>query len=104
VDQFNPLLLVKDFDASGNLKIDMSFMSNADVPTIALRGLIEHPVNPYTGNAINGEAKKNPLYIAISGSIHISDPRTTQFELNPKEDYYVHDNIFDANNWEKAEK
>jgi hypothetical protein len=103
VDQFNPLLLVKDFDASGNLKTDMSFMSNADVPTIALRGLIDYPVNPYTGNSINSEAKKNPLYIGISGSIHISDPRTTQFGLNPKEDYYVHDNIFDANNWEKAE-
>jgi YidC/Oxa1 family membrane protein insertase len=104
VDQFNPLLLVKDFDASGSLKTDMTFMTNADVPTIALRGLFNNLINPYTGNAINDDAKKAPLYIAISGSIHIGDGHATQFTLNPKEDYYVHDNIFDAKNWEKVEK
>jgi YidC/Oxa1 family membrane protein insertase len=104
VDKFNPLLMIKDFNAASNLQIDNTFMSNADVPTIALRGLITNPVNPYTGNAITDDAKKEPLYIAISGSVHIEDGQATQFGLNPKEDYYVHDNIFDEKNWEKAEK
>jgi hypothetical protein len=104
VDQFNPLLLVKDFNTAGNLQTDNTFMSNADVPTIALRGLITNPVNPYTGNAITDEAKKKPLYIAISGSIHIGNTQATQFTLNPKEDYYIHDNIFDEKNWERVEK
>jgi YidC/Oxa1 family membrane protein insertase len=104
VDQFNPLLMVKDFNAEGALRTDMTFMSNADVPVLALKGLIDNPVNPYTGNKITDDAKKKPLYIAISGSIHLSDPSVTQFAINPQKDYYVHDNIFDAKNWKKAEK
>jgi YidC/Oxa1 family membrane protein insertase len=104
VDQFNPLLLVKDFNAEGNLRADMAFMSNADVPYLALNGQIEDPVNPFTGNAINVDAKTSPLYIAISGGIHLDDPTTTTFALDPKRDYYVHTNIFDPANWEQAEK
>jgi hypothetical protein len=104
VDNFNPLLLVKDFNAEGSMKTDMTFMSNADVPYLALAGQIDNPVNPFTGKAITIEAKKRPLYIAVSGSIHLEDPMETQFKLDPKKDYYVHDNIFDPGNWEKAEK
>jgi YidC/Oxa1 family membrane protein insertase len=104
VDQFNPLLLVKDFNAEGNLRTDMAFMSNADVPYLALNGQIEEPVNPFTGNAINVDAKTSPLYIAISGGIHLDDPMAATFTLDPKRDYYVHTNIFDPANWEQAEK
>jgi YidC/Oxa1 family membrane protein insertase len=104
VDQFNPLLMVKDFNASGAIRTDNTFMSNADVPTLALKNLIDNPVNPYTGNAINMNAKQKPLYIAVSGSIFLGDPNETQIRINPKKDYYVHDNIFDPSNWEKAEK
>jgi hypothetical protein len=99
VDQFNPLLMVKDFYADGEIKTDTAFMSNADVPYIALAGVIDNPVNPFTGNAISIERKKNPLYIAISGSIRISGVESTRFLLNPERDYYVHDNIFVAENW-----
>jgi hypothetical protein len=104
VDQFNPLLLVKDFNAGGNLQTDMTFMSNADVPYLALHNQIEEPVNPFTGKSISMEAKKLPLYIAISGTIHLEDPRVTTFTLDPKKDHYVHTNIFDPANWKKAGK
>jgi membrane protein insertase Oxa1/YidC/SpoIIIJ len=103
LENFNPLLLVKDFNAHQALQTDMTFMTNADVPIIALQGLVSNPVNPFTGNEITSENKRNPLYIAISGSIHLEDPNETQFSLNSKEDYYVHDNIFDEKNWSKAE-
>jgi YidC/Oxa1 family membrane protein insertase len=99
VDQFNPLLMVKDFDASGEIKTDFTFMSNADVPYLSLKNVIENPVNPFTGNEISVDRKKEPLYIAVSGAIHITDKNDTQFTLNPKFDYYVHDNIFAAQNW-----
>jgi YidC/Oxa1 family membrane protein insertase len=99
VDHYNPLLMVKDFNASGEIKTDMSFMSNADVPYLSLVNVIENPKNPFTGNEISIERKNTPLYIAISGSIHLSDSNNSQFKLNPKEDYYVHDNIFVAENW-----
>jgi hypothetical protein len=99
---FNPLLLVKDFGASGELKTDYTFMTNADVPALAFEGAIDKPVNPFTGAEISNEAKKEPLYIAVSGSLHLEDPDTTQFTLDPKKDYYVHTNIFDPANWETA--
>jgi YidC/Oxa1 family membrane protein insertase len=104
VEQFNPLLLVKDFNAEGDLRTDMTFMSNADVPYLALKDQIEKPVNPFTGNEIDMKAKEFPLYIAMSGGIHLEDPASTMFTLNPGQDYYVHDSIFDPANWEKAEK
>jgi hypothetical protein len=100
-DNLHPMLLVKDFGAQGSLKADMTFMSNAEEPYIALLGQIENPVNPFTGNKISTEAKKKPLYIASSGDIHIKNG--TQFELDPKKDYYIHDDIFDPHNWERVE-
>jgi len=97
VDHFNPLLLVKDFNSYGEIKTDMTFMSNADVPYLSLIGVIENAVNPFTGSQISMERKKEPLYIAISNS-HKSK-NESQFDLNPKIDYFVHDNIFMAKNW-----
>jgi hypothetical protein len=81
----------------------MTFMSNADVPYLALEGQIENPINPFTGRKITMETKKQPLYIAARGSISTGDPHATEALLNPEGDYYVHDNIFDPNNWKKAE-
>jgi hypothetical protein len=103
VNNYNPLLMVKDFNTSGTLKTDNTFMSNADVPVLAFNDLIDNPVNPFTGVQITNEAKKSPLYIAISGSLYLEGPDTTQFILDSKKDYYVHENIFDPNNWEKVE-
>ena len=37
----NALLLYKDFYSNDDLKTDMTFMSNADVPTLALDGIVE---------------------------------------------------------------
>jgi YidC/Oxa1 family membrane protein insertase len=104
IDQFNPLLMVKDFDKSGPLKTDMTFMANADVPFLAVDGIIENPVNPFTQNLITNNSKNEPLYIAISGSIHLTDINDTRFVLNKNFDYYVHENIFNPGNWVKAGK
>ncbi|MCL2719898.1 MAG: membrane protein insertase YidC [Treponema sp.] len=101
VDQFNPLLLYKDFNASGELKTDMSFMTNADVPYLALFDLTDNPVNPFTGNLITNYRKNEPLYIAISGSFYLTK-NSNQFDLNPEIDYYVKDNIFIRENWKRV--
>lgn len=57
---FNALLLVKDFDSTGELKTDPSFMTNADTPCLAFDGLVDEPRNPFLGNVITGEEKNRP--------------------------------------------
>jgi YidC/Oxa1 family membrane protein insertase len=101
VDQFNPYLLVKDFNAQGEMKTDMTFMSTADVPTLAMEGLIENPVNPFTGNAITTDRKNDPLLILTQRVKRINN---TTIELSPHNAYFVHDNIFDEKNWIRLEK
>lgn len=51
IDGYNPVLLVKDFGATG-FNINEEVITNADVPYIAVNGLIDNPVNPFTGNPI----------------------------------------------------
>lgn len=59
--QFNPLLLVKDFGDTA-FKVDRRFMTNADVPLLAMEGLVEHPVNPFTGQAMTDAVKHRPVH------------------------------------------
>jgi hypothetical protein len=104
IDNFNPILLFKDFNASGELKTNMTFMTNADVPFLAMNDQIENPVNPFTGNAVSIKNKENPLYIAVSGSVGLENPNKTLFNLNPKKDYYVPGGLFEEKNWSRVEK
>ena len=53
---YYPLLMVKDFNATG-FSISEEFMTNADVPTLATKDVIENPVNPFTGKPINSDEK-----------------------------------------------
>ena len=45
-----------------SLKAAGTFMTNADVPSIAVSGLIDEPVNPVTGNDITKISLKNSVY------------------------------------------
>jgi len=76
-------------------------LTPADVPFLALDKLIANPVNPFTGNPITTDAKKEPLYIAMSG-MQISGTNAYEFLLDPKKDYYIHDNLFEPKNWVRA--
>jgi len=60
-----PLLMVKDFNSTG-FTVSKEFMTNADTPTIALSGIVDNPVNPFTGNPIDSDAKKGPQTVLIS--------------------------------------
>jgi YidC/Oxa1 family membrane protein insertase len=102
INEYNPLLMVKDFNASGIMKTDMAFMSNADAPSLAMEGLIENPHNPFTGKKITMETKERPLYIARGKMGTVSNKSETQLDLDPRRDYYVHSNIFDEQNWIRA--
>ena len=65
MEAFMPLLLVKDFNSTG-FTVCEDFMTNADTPVIATSGLIDDPVNPFTGNPINSEAKDGSQMVIYS--------------------------------------
>ncbi len=100
VMNFNPLLLVKDFNCNAS-ETDRQFMTNADVPAIAFRDLIENPVNPFTGKLINSDGKKDAeQYVFRTGYINILEYTGTQ--LLPGVWYSIQgDDIFTISNWKK---
>jgi YidC/Oxa1 family membrane protein insertase len=101
-ETYNPVLLIKDFNSRGRLQTDMAFMTNADVPVLALDGIAE-TVNPFSGKSLRENPKSLGLYIA---TIALTFHHHSKYKFNIKADHwlFVHDNIFDPNNWEKAEK
>ncbi len=102
LEWFNPLLMVKDFGATGPLETDMSFMTHADSPAIALDGLVDHPVNPYTGKEIrllDKEEKEDECIISFSQANAVRKTVNNGFKIKDSEWYTVHDSIFKRENW-----
>lgn len=99
-DELHPILLVKDFNAKGPVKTDMTFMSNADVPTLAFKDVVNNPTNPFTGKIINNEAKKDGIYITPS-NIFMPYQNNNDYYFNIKDNewFNVKDNIFIDSNW-----
>jgi YidC/Oxa1 family membrane protein insertase len=102
-EKYNPLLLVKDFNDHGELKMDMSFMTNADVPLLAVKDIIDNPVNPFTHKAMTGEAKQSGVYITINHIPMAYQHPKNMFKIRNDQWILVHDTIFDENNWSKVE-
>jgi hypothetical protein len=103
VESYNPLLMVKDFSAHGELNTDHSIMTNADTPLLATEQIIKNPANPFTGNSL-GAQKDQGVTITTSESWSPDHHSKYHFKINPDEWLYVHDNIFDPKNWEKVNK
>jgi hypothetical protein len=82
IEYYQSLLLVKDFYAEG-FTTSEDFMTNADVPTLAVEGLIEEPVNPFTGNAISSDYKteNNKQYVIMSEEWNISKNGTDFYKV-----------------------
>ncbi|MCR4675847.1 MAG: membrane protein insertase YidC [Sphaerochaetaceae bacterium] len=107
---YNPVLLVKDFKDSDNssetgMKTSYEFMTHADSGIIAIEGLFDNPVNPFTGKALtNDEKTAHPQIITTSGNWMTGMGKIiTQFDTSDGQWYSVHDNIFDVNNWKLEE-
>ena len=94
---FMPILLVKDFDAEG-FTVSDEFMTNGDTPVLATNGLIDNPINPFTGNPINSDPKNGPQKIFYSQDINIYINNGNTFI--PGEWYSVEGDPHDPDNWE----
>ena len=97
-----PLLLYKDFGAHGFTSSD-EFMTNADTPSLAMKDIISHPVNPFTGNEVTTANKTSePQYITSSHLFSILESNTadmTQFDTSDGKWFTVSGNIYDKTSW-----
>jgi YidC/Oxa1 family membrane protein insertase len=99
---FNPLLLVKDFNANAPLRTNMDFMTNADTPLLATQGIIENPRNPWTGVPL---AANKAAGVTITSHLKKWQPKhhnTYTFAIQNNEWFNVKDNIFVPENWSTA--
>lgn len=97
LEWFHPLLMVKDFNATGEIQYSDEFMTNADVPTLATNGVISNPTNPFTGNPINSDDKANDQKIIFSEQYETDVNNGTTFL--PGMWYSVHDDIMNHDFW-----
>lgn len=99
---FCPILMVKDFGTK-EFKTSDEFMTISDVPTLATNGVIDNPVNPYTGKIIDQTPKyTDDQYVLMSYDWVVSENNGTVF--NPGTWFTVSDDIYDINNWKMVEE
>ena len=98
VELYYPLLLVKDFNST-EFSVSEEFMTNADVPVLATDGLIENPINPFTGKEITNEEKYlHDQYIIISSDAFVDTNNGNTFLAARWAK--VKDNLWNRDNWE----
>ena len=89
-EQFNPLLMVKDF-GSDEFQSSDEFMSNADVCSIAMEGIISDPVDPGTGQSARIKPDDS------DSTVQVSDVR--EYDGLKRRLYELHDDVRDPENW-----
>ena len=92
--------MVKDFNSNAEFSSDNTFMTNADVATLATAGVIKDPTNPFTGVPVDDRIKRSgPVIVTDSNNWVVSSNNGTRFDLADGKWWLVHDSIFDMSNW-----
>ena len=73
---FNPVLMVKDFGSREDFRVDGTFRTNADTPSIAFRDLIEAPWNPYLEKAVTDEDREKKDHRICGADWHVQEGAT----------------------------
>ena len=96
-----PLMMVKDFNSNGTLKKDDTFMTLADTPILVTDGLdTELQINPFSGKTFKETQDKKIVKIMNSAAWDASKQKNlTQFLKTQDLWAYVHDNVYDPDNW-----
>lgn len=103
LQMINPLFMVKDFGARG-FTVSDEFMTNADTPALALEGVVEDPVNPFTGTPVTMDEKyAHPQEVTASRNYDTAENRGNTFDTSDAPWYTVHDDIFDLDNWQRLD-
>lgn len=99
---YHCLLMYKDFNSNGVIINDNTFMTNADTPSLLLKGYDKDFINPFTGKVIPLETskfKKNGVYISASDAHQPIYNGTYKFTIKDTEWWHVKENIFESKNW-----
>lgn len=97
IEYYYPLLMVKDFN-SRDLVYSDEFMTNADVPALAVEDVIQNPENPFTGVKIeNVSWKKQEQYVITSRKYQVSTNCGNAFL--PSTWYAVKEDMRLVDNW-----
>ena len=100
-----PLLMVKDFDSHGDLRIDSTFRTLADIPYILTENLPDIPqLNPFTGHAFLNSTNLKTFKILINSDGYANrQKKLTQFVLNQNDWAFVKDDVYKPENWSHTE-
>lgn len=99
---FFPLFMVKDFNST-EFTTSTEFMTNADVPTLAFKNLIDNPVNPFTNKPINSDEKtRHRQFVIRSLNWNVNENNGEVFL--PAQWCSVGDDIRDKEDWEFYDK
>ena len=96
---YNALMMIKDFGSGDEFTVSDDFMTIADMPSEAIRGLITDPVNPFTGNPITQDAKEEEEQYVMLTDWRIAENHGTRF-TDPVRLVLKNRNVFDESNWE----
>ena len=98
INPYNALLMYKDFNSKGEIKIETNFMTIADTPYLATKH-IPNIQNPFNNKLITNDYKNKGVYLIRINSWRPEGQFSNRYDFN--EYYNVKDNIFDINNWKK---
>ena len=94
---FNSVLLVKDFNSTG-FTVDSTMTTNADVPAMAAKDLIENAENPFTHSKLKTYAE-NPEEIKVLNSHEWHVNKNNGKKFLPSEWFTVNGDPLDVNSW-----
>lgn len=102
LEGYHPILLVKDF-GDGEFRTSDTFMTNADVPTLALQDLLKDPVNPFTGKRID-DREKEEGELMITTADHFDQAPGNLLDTQSGVWYrFLGGSLFERSNWIRTE-
>ena len=97
---FCPLLMYKDFDSDG-FNTDTGFMTVADTPYLATKGILKDPVNPFTGKKLDNSNKLQQDQMVLADNF--TDTDACVFYEKGQAWYEVCENVWNRDNWKRVE-
>ncbi|MCR5290536.1 MAG: YidC/Oxa1 family membrane protein insertase [Treponema sp.] len=99
---YHSIMMYKDFNTNGTIKTDMSFMTNADTPSLLVRDIVPNATNPFTNKPIPTDTtslKKDGVYITVNDNHQPPYNGKYTYTIKDTEWWHVKDSIFKSENW-----